>query len=63
LWNTSNLIKIQLPDLGEGTKEATVKEWFVKEGAVVDEFEDLCEVFGAGRGVLGDFIYVSVYIT
>jgi pyruvate/2-oxoglutarate dehydrogenase complex dihydrolipoamide acyltransferase (E2) component len=29
------MIRINLPDLGEGTKEATIKEWFVKEGSVV----------------------------
>ena len=35
---------VKLGDLGEGTKEATIKQWFVKEGQEVKEFEDLCEV-------------------
>ena len=39
------LTQVKLPDLGEGTKEATVKEMFVKVGSKVSEFEDLCEVF------------------
>lgn len=39
------IIQIKLPDLGEGTKEATMKEWFVQKGSEVKEFQDLCEVF------------------
>jgi 2-oxoisovalerate dehydrogenase E2 component (dihydrolipoyl transacylase) len=39
------IINIKLPDLGEGTKEATIKEWFVHKGSVIEEFEDVCEVF------------------
>lgn len=38
-------VNISLPDLGEGTKEATIKEIFVEEGQRVEEFDNLCEVF------------------
>lgn len=38
-------VDVKLPDLGEGTKEATVKEFFVKVGDEVEEYQDLCEVF------------------
>lgn len=34
-----------LPDLGEGTKEATVKQVYVKVGDKVEEYDDLMEVF------------------
>ena len=33
----AKLIRINLPDLGEGTKDATIKEWFVKEGEKIKE--------------------------
>ena len=40
-----HVIPIKLGDLGEGTKEATIKTWFIKEGSKINEFDDLCEVF------------------
>jgi hypothetical protein len=34
-------VSIKLPDLGEGTKEATIKTWFKKEGDSIDEVSKL----------------------
>ena len=36
------MIEVALPDLGEGTKEATIKEWYVKPGSTVSEVSKLC---------------------
>jgi hypothetical protein len=35
--NFSKIVQIKLPDLGEGTKEATIKKWYKKEGEKVEE--------------------------
>ena len=31
------MVQVELPDLGEGTKEATIKEWYVEPGTKVNE--------------------------
>ena len=36
-----NIVKIHLPDLGEGTKEATIKEWYVEPGSIVNEVSQI----------------------
>ena len=36
-FNFSKIIHIKLGDLGEGTKEATIKQWYKKEGDSIEE--------------------------
>lgn len=36
-----SIIHVKLPDLGEGTKEATLKEWFVEKGSEINEYQDI----------------------
>ena len=37
-------VDVKLPDLGEGTKEATLKEWYIKVGDQVEEVGGSCEI-------------------
>jgi 2-oxoisovalerate dehydrogenase E2 component (dihydrolipoyl transacylase) len=41
---TSLLKSVVLADIGEGTTEAQIVQWFVKEGASIKEWDALCEV-------------------
>jgi hypothetical protein len=36
----TKIIPVKLSDLGEGTKEATIKKWFKKEGDTIGEVKD-----------------------
>ncbi len=38
------MIKVVLPELGEGIAKATVSYWFFKDGEVVKENDDLVEL-------------------
>ena len=38
------MVKVVLPELGEGITKATVSYWFFKDGQKVSQFDDLVEL-------------------
>jgi hypothetical protein len=36
-FNFGKIVQLKLGDLGEGTKEATIRTWFKKQGDLIEE--------------------------
>lgn len=43
-FRCGTVVPFKLSDIGEGIRDVTIKEWFVKPGERVSQFDNICEV-------------------